>query len=153
MVWQFLNLQIGWDWKLWHGFHGKQDAEQKDAISIFELHFKTGLGSCVESQGNWDWGGSENWWDGDSLPLAVRGRGGLQLLLFRCFAKENNQTKEYSVIGMFNEDGRMGRPQRRLPTYNLLPLKKTRAIWKGDRVPRQKWGRGIFQLSEKVEKH
>lgn len=36
--------------------------------------------------------------------MTVRGYRGLQLLLFQYFAKENNQTKEYSVISKLNED-------------------------------------------------
>lgn len=54
-------------------------------------------------------------------PLTGRGYRGLQLLLFRYFAKENNQTKEYSVICKLNEDTvqKGGWPQRRFsPTPN-----------------------------------
>lgn len=62
-------------------------------------------------------------------PLTGRGYRGLQLLLLRYFAKENNQTKEYSVIYKLNEDTvqkggdhKEGSPS---PRTQVLPLKKT----------------------------
>lgn len=68
-------------------------------------------------------------------PLTGRGYRGLQLLLLRYFAKENNQTKEYSVIYKLNEDTvqkgvdhKEGSPS---PRTQVLPLKKTWALWQG----------------------
>lgn len=50
-------------------------------------------------------GGLKEWADKGMIRLSrARDYWGLQLLLFRYFAKENNQTKEYSVIRKLNED-------------------------------------------------
>lgn len=118
-----------------------------------QMWSKAGLGRCLESWWNWDW--ADERIDKKTQRFGrwqLRGYPGLQLLLFWYFAKENNHTKEYSVICKLNEDteDNRGDPREAFlpphPKHTVLPLKKEEIMEKGW-VWGQEWGRGNLSTS------
>lgn len=134
-------------WKLWALFSLKSRGKCGERGYNCTSTFKGRVGKFFEElegsvEENMDW------------LLTVRGHGGLQMLLLRWCAKENNQTKEYSVECKSNEDAVENRDDHLEvpPNTQCYRLKKTWVIWKGVGTGIRKEGGGSFNLFLKKKK-
>lgn len=122
---------------------------------LFEIQIERQVWEVVQRTGGTgiEWT-RESTRDAAVQPLAVRGYRGLQLLLLDILQRKIIKPKSIQwYVNYMKMQWRVGvTADKAPPSHTVLPLKKTRDIWRGGGHGGQEWGREIFQLLSEIEK-